>query len=79
MRTIDVDDAAVDLSGLIEAVNGGEVVLITKDGTAVARLMSAGVPSTSPRLGFLAGQAHIPDDFDALGRDVIVAAVQGDG
>lgn len=79
MRTIDIDDAAMDLPELIEAVNGGKVVLITKDGTPVARLMSTGVPSASPRLGFLAGQAHIPDDFDALGRDVIVAAIQGDG
>lgn len=79
MRTIDVDDAAMDLPELIEAVNGGEVVLITKDGTAIARLMSAGVLSASPRLGFLAGQAHIPDDFDTLGRDLIVAAIQGDG
>ncbi|MBX3029816.1 MAG: hypothetical protein KF809_06625 [Chloroflexi bacterium] len=45
---------------LVEAVHGGEVVLIAKDGTAVASLMSTGMPSASPRLGFLAGQAHIP-------------------
>ena len=55
----------------------GEVITIAKAGRPVAKLTRVDAPETPRRLGFLAGQAHIPDDFDELGGDVISDLFEG--
>jgi prevent-host-death family protein len=45
MRTVGTFDAKTHLSALLEEVERGEEILITKHGRAVARLVPAGVVS----------------------------------
>lgn len=73
MRTVNIHDAKTRFSRLIDAVADGETIIIAKAGRPVAKLVRLGAPVAPPRLGFLAGQAHIPDDFDLWARDEVRA------
>ena len=42
MRELDADEAAKHLSSLLDAVAGGETIVITRRGKPVARLVPAG-------------------------------------
>ncbi len=73
MRTVNIHDAKTRFSRLVDAVADGETVVIAKAGRPVAKLVRLSAPEAPPRLGFLAGQAHIPDDFDTLAQDEVRA------
>ncbi len=73
MRTVNIHDAKTRFSRLVDAVADGETIVIAKAGRPVAKLVRLGVPESPPRLGFLAGQARIPDDFDTLAQDEVRA------
>lgn len=79
MLTVNIHEAKTHLSRLIEAVGRGESVIIARAGKPVARLgpVSAPEPKVMQRLGFLAGHAEVPDDFDQMGAEEIVAMFQG--
>ncbi|WP_152363651.1 type II toxin-antitoxin system Phd/YefM family antitoxin [Microlunatus speluncae] len=72
MTTVNIHEAKTQLSKLIERAEHGETITIARSGRPVAKLTgldpSAG---TKRRLGFLAGQIQVPDDFDDLGRETI--------
>ena len=62
MIVVDVAEAESDFYNLIEKVEQGEEVTITRDGEPVARI----VPATERRKpGRLAGKITVADDFDA--------------
>ena len=70
MRQVNVHQAKTHLSRLLEAVERGEDVVISRAGTPVARL----VPFVAPtrRLGMDKGIVTIASDFDApLPPDVL--------
>ena len=71
MTTVNIHEAKTQLSRLLVRVEQGETVTIAKAGKPVARLTGIETPPERKRLGFLAGQAQIPDDFDTLGADRI--------
>ena len=73
--TVNTHEAKTHLSRLIGAVGRGESVIIAKAGKPVARLgpISAPEPKVMRRLGFLAGHAEVPDDFDQMGAEEIAA------
>jgi antitoxin (DNA-binding transcriptional repressor) of toxin-antitoxin stability system len=72
MRTVNIDEAKTQLSKLIEAVENGEEIVITRASRPVARLTRLQAPAARRQLGSLAGQLSIPDDFDApLAEDVL--------
>ncbi|OJU40608.1 MAG: prevent-host-death protein [Microbacterium sp. 69-10] len=77
MTTVNMHEAKTHLSRLADAAAAGEVITIAKAGRPVAKLTRVDAPETPRRLGFLAGQAHIPDDFDELGGDVISDLFEG--
>lgn len=79
MTTVNMHEAKTHLSRLVDAAAGGEVVTIAKSGRPVARLTRIDAPTTQRRLGFLAGQAHIPDDFDEIEADEIADLFDGTG
>ena len=58
-------DAKTRLSELVAAAEGGEEVVIARDGTPAVRLVAIGAEHPPVRLGSLAGQIEIGDDFDA--------------
>jgi prevent-host-death family protein len=74
---VDIYAAKTHLSRLIDKVNAGEEVVITRHGRAVARLVS--VQAAKPRrLGLLEGQGYwIADDFDAPLPDDLLDLFEG--
>lgn len=69
--TVNIHEAKTQFSRLIERVAAGETVVIARAGRPIAKLTSVDAPPTQQRLGFLAGQASIPDDFNERARDDI--------
>ncbi len=64
MKRVNVHDAKTNLSRLLEAVEDGEEVVISRAGKPVARLVPVS-GSTTSRLGADKGLVTISDDFDA--------------
>jgi prevent-host-death family protein len=62
MRTFTIDDAKEQLTMLVDAVQGGEDILIGQAGRPVARLTR--VLAENRRVGDDDGKISIPADFD---------------
>lgn len=67
MDEIDISHAQANLFLLIDKAVRGEPFLITRFGTALVKVeaVSSAIAESLPRLGFLAGQFTIPEDFSA--------------
>lgn len=77
MRQIDVNEAAIHLSQLVDEAAGGEEIVITRAGKPVARLVAL-EPSQQPRRpGLLKDEIWIADDFDAPLPEDILALFEG--
>lgn len=59
---INVSEAKTNLSKLIEMAYHGEEVIVAKNNLPLVELV-AHKPKAKRKLGMLAGQIHIPDDF----------------
>ena len=70
--------AKSQLSQLVHRAARGETILIAKAGQPLARLVPLEAASGSRRLGFLAGQAQVPDDFDQIGTEDIADLFAGE-
>lgn len=57
-------DAKTRLSELVAAAESGEEVIIARDGAPAVRLVAVGVEYAPVRLGRLAGEIEIGEDFD---------------
>ena len=75
MDIINVGDAKTQLSKLIEMALAGEEVVIGKRNHPLVKLMPLieEQPIKKRVGGHLRGQIMIPDDFDAIDRDIIDA------
>lgn len=74
-QSVGVHEAKTHLSRLLQAVERGEEVSITRRGTEVARLVPP--PVTAPRrFGLDAGVFEVPDDFDAPLDEETLAAFE---
>ena len=73
MKTVGVHEAKTHLSRLIDQAVKGEPFVIAKGGTPMVKVMAIDTPSAGQqrRLGFMAGQGSVPDDFDRMGGDDI--------
>ncbi|MEA2118280.1 type II toxin-antitoxin system prevent-host-death family antitoxin [Halovibrio sp. HP20-50] len=73
MEAINIHEAKTRLSQLVARAAEGEGFLIAKAGKPMARLTDIDSPASGQqkRLGFLAGQFKIPNDFDRMGQDWI--------
>lgn len=69
MRTIDIRDAESQLSRLVDEAADGEPFVITVAGKPMVKVTALDTPAagTRRRLGFMAGQFKIPNNFDRLG------------
>jgi prevent-host-death family protein len=80
MKQVNIHDAKTNLSRLLEDVRAGDSFLIAKAGKPIAKVSPYPEPDTASRVGFMAGQISVPDDFDSLMSDEIAAMFQsGDG
>ena len=73
MHTVDIHEAKTNLSRLIEQAVQGEPFIIAKAGKPLVKVSRLDAPDTTrmKRLGFMAGQIAIPDDFDRMGSEEI--------
>jgi prevent-host-death family protein len=69
MQTINIHQAKTQLSRLVEQAAQGEPFVIAKAGKPLVKVMALNAPETGQRrrLGFMAGQIAVPDDFDRMG------------
>lgn len=73
MKSVNVHEAKTHLSRLIEAAAAGEPFIICKAGKPMVKVvpLDAPQPAQQRRLGFMAGQFTVPDDFDRMGAEEI--------
>ena len=73
MKTVNIHQAKTQLSKLIEKASKGESFIIAKAGKPVVRVTALSAPTAAQvrRLGFMAGQISVPDDFDRMGKEEI--------
>ncbi|HET6301906.1 type II toxin-antitoxin system Phd/YefM family antitoxin [Microbacterium sp.] len=69
---INIHEAKTHFSRLVDRAAAGETVVVGRAGKPIAKLTRLDSPDRVQRLGFLKGQAQIPDDFDDWGRDEIL-------
>jgi prevent-host-death family protein len=69
METINIHKAKTHLSRLVDQAAKGEPFVIAKAGKPLVKVMALDAPEPSQvrRLGFLAGQIAVPEDFDTMG------------
>jgi prevent-host-death family protein len=69
MKTVNIHEAKTQLSKLVEEASKGESFIIAKAGKPVVKVTPLSAPTGSQvrRLGFMAGQISVPDDFDEMG------------
>lgn len=79
MKTVNMHEAKTQLSKLVEEASKGESFIIAKAGKPIVKVtaLSAPIGSQVRRLGFLAGQISVPDDFDQMGQDEIEGLFSG--
>ena len=81
MQTYNIHDAKTQLSRLVEQAAKGEPFIIAKAGKPMVKVMALNAPEPSQikRFGFMAGQIHVPDDFDRMGEAEIVQLFEDGG
>lgn len=70
MRTLNIHEAKTHLSKLIDLAVRGQPFVIAKAGKPLVKVSRLDAVDAPPRhrLGFLAGQIEVPDDFDRMGE-----------
>lgn len=73
MRTVNMHEAKTQLSRLVEQAAKGEAFVIARAGKPLVKVvpLDAGDAAGQRRLGFLASEIAVPDDFDRLCQDEI--------
>lgn len=73
MQTVNIHEAKTHLSRLVDQAANGEPFVIAKAGKPLVKVVPLNAPEAGQvtRLGFMAGQIAVPDDFDAMGRSQI--------
>jgi prevent-host-death family protein len=79
MKTVNIHQAKTQLSKLVDEAAKGEPFIIAKAGKPVVKVtaLSAPVGAEVRRLGFMAGQIVVPDDFDRMGSEEIEGLFEG--
>nr|WP_207204410.1 type II toxin-antitoxin system prevent-host-death family antitoxin [Gluconobacter cerinus] len=79
IRTVNIHEAKTHLSRLIEAAMKGESFIIAKAGRPMVRVSPITAPEETQkrRLGFLAGQIRVPEDFDRMGQEDVISLFDG--
>jgi prevent-host-death family protein len=73
MKTVNIHEAKTQLSKLVEKASKGESFIIAKAGKPIVKVtaLSAPIGAQVRRVGFMAGQISVPEDFDQMGKDEI--------
>ena len=79
MKTVNIHEAKTHLSKLVDEAAKGEPFIIANAGKPIVKVIAVGAPTGSQvrRLGFMAGQIRVPDDFDRMGSQEIERLFDG--
>ena len=80
MKTVNIHEAKTQLSRLVEQASKGETFIIAKAGKPVVKVIALSTPTGTQvrRLGFMAAQISVPNDFDRMGHEEIERMFDGD-
>ena len=78
MITVNIHEAKTHLSKLVDRAAKGEPFIIAKAGKPLVKVVALDAPSAPRRLGFMEGEIKVPDDFNTMFEDEIVAMFVGD-
>jgi prevent-host-death family protein len=73
MTTVNIHEAKTQLSKLVDRAAKGDSFVIAKAGKPLVKVSPVDAPAQPKRLGFLAGEIAVPDDFDHMGEQEIAA------
>ena len=73
MVTVNIHEAKTQLSKLVDRAARGETFVIAKAGKPLVKVAALDAPPSPRRLGFLAGEIRVPDDFNRMGEGEIAA------
>ena len=75
MESVNIHEAKTRLSQLIARAQQGEGFIIAKAGQPMVRVtpIDSPAPEQQKRLGFLAGEFRVPDDFDRMAEQEIAS------
>ena len=73
MQIINMHEAKTHLSRLVKAAAEGEPFIIARAGKPVVKVVALDEPEPGSRIGFMAGEISVPDDFDSMGASEIEA------
>jgi prevent-host-death family protein len=78
-RTVNISQARTQLSRLVDRASKGEPFIIAKAGKPLVKVTAVDDPAPAHvrRLGFMAGQITVPEDFDVMGRSEIERVFEG--
>lgn len=70
MQTVNIHEAKTHLSRLVDQAAQGEPFVIAKSGKPLVMVVPLPTPEPNQRrrLGFMAGQVAVPEDFDRMGE-----------
>jgi prevent-host-death family protein len=73
MRTVNIHEAKTHLSRLVEQAAKGGPLVIAKAGKPMVKVISVDQPEARQmrRVGFMAGQFSVPNDFDGIESEQI--------
>jgi prevent-host-death family protein len=81
MRHVSLQEAEDNFSELIEAAESGETIIVERGGMPVVKITASNAlanKTDSPRdVGFFAGRLRVPDDFDTMCSEEIIALFEG--
>jgi prevent-host-death family protein len=79
METINIHKAKTHLSRLVEEAAKGKVFIIAKAGKPMVKVipLSQEEQNYPEKLGFMAGEISIPEDFDSMGAEEITRLFEG--
>jgi prevent-host-death family protein len=68
MKQVNIHEAKTQLSKLVDEASRGEPFIIAKAGKPIVKVTALGTPTGRQvrRLGFMAGQITVPEDFDRM-------------
>jgi prevent-host-death family protein len=80
IQTVNIHEAKTQLSRLVDQAAKGEPFIIAKAGKPLVKVSALDAPTSTQirRLGFMAGQITVPDDFDTMGSSEIGKLFDGD-
>ena len=74
MHTVTLHDAETQLAQLVEQAAHGEAFIISKSGRPMVKVIPFDTSfENTTRLGFMAGEISVPEDFDRMGSSEIAS------